>query len=368
MNKWKLTSHGRILVVGIILIIAYKIINNFEDIWSAFGTVLSTMGPFFAGILIAFFLYRPVCKVNKWVKSCKFRPVKRYSMGISTLLVYSAILCALAVTVKYIVPIIYANIEDFVTNIPKYYSVLSKFLEEHELFSNLNLMKFINDNLISKLNLTTLNQYIGLVSRVANYFLSAFMSVIFSIYIILEKEAIVSFFYRIFLTETPSKPVMMAVKYVQKTVGVFYSYFSGLFLDALIMGTSTFLMLFCFQVPYAPLMGVITAIGNMIPFFGPIVSTVIIFIVSVLTIGPLRSIWVVLALFIMAQLDSNVLQPKIISNSVGVSPLLVLLSVTVFGGLFGAIGMFLGVPVIAAIKLVLIEDWLDDRKMNASQG
>ena len=57
MNKWKLTSHGRILVVGIILIIAYKIINNFEDIWSAFGTVLSTMGPFFAGILIAFFVF-----------------------------------------------------------------------------------------------------------------------------------------------------------------------------------------------------------------------------------------------------------------------------------------------------------------------
>lgn len=365
MKKWKITGQGQILIIGIILILAYKIINNFEHIWFAFGDILSTLGPFFAGILIAFFLYRPVRKVNELMSRCRIRLVQKFSLVISTLLVYCVILLILVLTIQFVLPIIYDNIEDFVIHIPKYYAVLESFLEEHELLNDLNLTQFINDNLIKKLNLSTLNQYIGLVSKVANSFLSAFMSVIFSIYIILEKEAVFSFFKRIFQVNDPKRPTVILIHYARKTIDLFYSYFSGLFLDALIMGITSFLVLSCFKVPYAPLMGVITAVGNMIPFFGPIVSTVTIFIVSLLTIGPLRSIWVVLALFVMAQLDSNVLQPKIISNSVGVSPLLVLLSVTVFGGLFGAAGMFLGVPVVAAIKIV-VEDYLDDRKINAT--
>lgn len=365
MKKWKFTSQGQVLVIGVILILAYKLINNFEDIWFAFCKVLATLGPFFAGILIAFFLYRPVRKVNGLLQRCRVRLVRRFSMAISTLSVYCVILFLLSLTVKFVIPIIYENIEDFVVHIPRYYTELTAFLEKHELFENLNLTQFINDNLIKKLNLSTLNQYIGLVSRVANYFLSAFMSIIFSIYIILEKDDIVSFFKRLFRVDDPTGHVAKAVEYIRKIINLFYSYFSGLFLDALIMGIASFLMLTCFQVPYAPLMGVITAVGNLIPFFGPIVSTVIIFTVSLLTIGPLRSIWVILALFVMAQLDSNVLQPKIISNSVGVSPLLVLLSVTVFGGLFGAAGMFLGVPVTATMKIV-VNDILDDGRLNGS--
>lgn len=367
MKKWKFTGHGQVLVIGVILILAYKLINNFEDIWFAFCHVLAILGPFFAGILIAFFLYRPVRKVNELLSRCKIRLVRRFSLVISTLAVYCVILFLLSLTIQFVIPIIYENIEDFVIHIPRYYAVLESFLEENELFQDLNLSKFINDNFIDKLNLSTLNQYIGLLSKVANYFLSVFMSIIFSIYIILEKNAIVAFFKRVFQVNDPTEPTVILIHYARKTIDLFYSYFSGLFLDALVMGIASFLVLTCFQVPYAPLMGVIAAVGNMIPFFGPIVSTVVIFIVSLLTIGPLRSIWVIIALFVMAQLDSNVLQPKILGNSVGVSPLLVLLSVTVFGGLFGAAGMFLGVPVVAAVKIV-IEDYLDDRKINGAKS
>ncbi len=365
MKKWKLTGQGQILIIGLLLIFAYKIINNFEYIWFAFLKVLSTMSPFFTGLIIAFFLYRPVKKLNGWISRCKGKGIKRFSMAISTLLVYLIIFSTLSLIVKYFVPILYKNIEDFISQVPKYYAVLENFMEKYDLFEYININQFVKNTILPKLNLATLNQYIGIISKIANSFLSAFMSIVFSIYIILEKDAVFAFFKRMFFIKNPSKGTVTVLFFASKMVTLFYSYFSALFIDALIMGSATFLILSGFQVPYAPLLGVLAAFGNLIPFFGPIVSTVIVAMVSFLTVGWLRSVWILLAMFIMAQLDSNVLQPKILSHSVGVSPLLVLLSVTVFGGLFGATGMIVGVPLVAAIKFVL-SDLLDDKKLNGS--
>ena len=365
MKKWKLTGQGQILMIGLLLIFAYKIINNFEHIWFAFLKVLSTMSPFFAGLIIAFFLYRPVKKLSGWIGRCKGRIIKRFSMAISTLLVYLIIFSTLSLIVKYFVPILYKNIEDFISQVPKYYAVLENFMEEYDLFEYININQFVKNNILPKLNLATLNQYIGIISKIANSFLSAFMSIVFSIYIILEKDSVFAFFKRMFFIKNPGKGTVTVLFFASKMVTLFYSYFSALFIDALIMGSATFLILSGFQVPYAHLLGVLAAIGNLIPFFGPIVSTVVVAIVSFLTVGLLRSVWILVAMFVMAQLDSNLLQPKILSHSVGVSPLLVLLSVTVFGGLFGATGMIIGVPLVAAIKFVL-SDLLDDKKLNDS--
>lgn len=365
MKKWKLNGQGQILTIGLVLILAYKIINNFEYIWYAFLKVLSTMSPFFTGIVIAFFLYRPVKKLANVLNRCKIKFIKRFSMAISTLFVYFVIFFALSFTVKYFVPILYKNIEDFINQVPKYYSVVEQFLEQNKWFESINLDRFVKENILPKLNLNTLNQYLGLVSKIANSFLSAFMSIIFSIYIILEKDSIFSFIKRIFVLQAHSNTTWAVMYFLTKTVELFYSYFSGLFFDALIMGSSSFIILSCFGVPFAPLLGVISGVGNLIPFFGPIIATLVISLVSLLTVGPLRLVWILIAVFVLSQLDSNVIQPKILSHSVGVSPLLVLLSVSVFGGLFGATGMIIGVPLVAAIKFVL-SDYLDDRKINGS--
>lgn len=365
MKKFKLTGQGQFLIIGLFLIVAYKIINNFEHIWYAFLKVLSAMGPFFAGIVIAFFLYRPVKKLNKLVSRCKIKVVSRFSMAISTLLVYLVIFAGLTFTVKYFVPILYKNIEDFIGQVPRYYAVFEQFMEKYDLFEYINIDQFVKNNILPKLNLATLNQYLGLVSKIANSFLSAFMSVIFSIYIILEKDAVFAFFKRLFASENPRMGTLAVMYYASKMIELFYSYFSGLFLDALIMGGASFLVLSGFGVPYAPLLGVLSGIGNMIPFFGPIIATLVIATVSFLTVGALRSVWILIVMFLLAQLDSNLIQPKILSHSVGVSPLLVLLAVSVFGSLFGAVGIIVSVPLVAAVKIVL-SDFLDDRKLNGS--
>jgi predicted PurR-regulated permease PerM len=92
----------------------------------------------------------------------------------------------------------------------------------------------------------------------------------------------------------------------------------------------------------------------MIPFFGPIAATVLIYVVSALAMGPVQALWVLLAQVVLGQIDGNFIQPKIIGETVGISPFWVVFAVIVFGGLWKFTGMILGVPLVAAVRMVCI--------------
>jgi len=105
----------------------------------------------------------------------------------------------------------------------------------------------------------------------------------------------------------------------------------------------------------------------MIPFFGPIVSAVIVYIICALVMGPFPALWALLFQIIVGQLDSNLIQPKIVGGSVGISPLWVIFAVTFFGGIWGPLGMIIGVPVVAAIRF-LYHDYREDGKLDGNLG
>ena len=157
----------------------------------------------------------------------------------------------------------------------------------------------------------------------------------------------------------------MCLVYVKKIVMLFYSYFSGLATDAVIAGVISVIGLSVMKVPYALLLGVIVAIGNMIPFFGPIVSTVLVALISLISGGIWRLIPVMIFMAVLYILDGYLIQPRIIGKSTGIKPLLVLIAVLVFGDLFGILGMIAGVPLIATLKMIL-DDYLDDGKIDGS--
>ena len=117
--------------------------------------------------------------------------------------------------------------------------------------------------------------------------------------------------------------------------------------------------------PYAALMAVIVMVFNMIPYFGPFIGAVPPVLVTLLVQGIYPAIWIALFIFLLQQFDGIVLGPKILGNSVGVSPFWVIFAIMIFGGWFGISGMIFGVPLIAAIRM-LTTDLLDDAKMNMS--
>jgi len=357
-NKW-----GKLVLSGAALILIYKLFNNFDDVSGAFDTLIDTLFPIITGLAIAFFLSKPSEKLANVISKIRFKVIQKNALVISVILLYAAILVVLGISVKFVAPKIYRNIEELAINIPTYFQALNKFIMENDILSKFNGLEFIGDKLAEMFAPTQLNKYIGIISGIANSFMSFFLAIILSIYMIIEKEDVFAFLKKFSERFLPERTKNVIYVYGRKTVERFYSYFTGLALDAVIVGIICSLFFSVIKIPYAPLLGLLVAVGNLVPFFGPITANIIIFIITAITAGPFKALWVIIFQILFGQVDGNIIQPKILSNSTGISPLLVLIAVIIFGDLFGFLGMIIGVPLFAVIKDVVV-DYVDDGKLD----
>ena len=106
-------------------------------------------------------------------------------------------------------------------------------------------------------------------------------------------------------------------------------------------------------VKYAVLLGFMIGLFNLIPYLGAIIAVVIAGLITLLTGGIYQAIWMLVIVIILQQIDANIINPKIIGNSLQISPILIIFSVTIIGSYFGIMGMFLAVPIVAVIKLMI---------------
>jgi len=106
-------------------------------------------------------------------------------------------------------------------------------------------------------------------------------------------------------------------------------------------------------VKYAILLGFMIGLFNLIPYLGAIIAVVIAGLITLLTGGIYQAIWMLVVVIILQQIDANIINPKIIGNSLQISPILIIFSVTLIGSYFGIMGMFLAVPIVAVIKLMI---------------
>ena len=117
------------------------------------------------------------------------------------------------------------------------------------------------------------------------------------------------------------------------------------------------------HIKFAPLLGFIIGLFNMIPYFGAIIAVVLSALITAITGGISQAIWMIIIVTIVQQIDANIINPKIVGDSLKISPLLVIIAVTVGGAYFGVVGMFLGVPVVAVLK-ILINDYIEYKNKN----
>jgi len=117
------------------------------------------------------------------------------------------------------------------------------------------------------------------------------------------------------------------------------------------------------KIRYALLISVIVGVTNMIPYFGPFIGAVPAVIITFFD-SPINALWVTIFIFVLQQFDGLILGPKILGDSVGLSPFWIIFSIVLGGGLYGVIGMFLGVPVIAIVITFTnrLIDWQLEKK------
>ena len=188
--------------------------------------------------------------------------------------------------------------------------------------------------------------------------LDIFVTIIVSVYTLLERGKILKFLKKLSLAIFGKNTTRKISKYFNNTNQIFFKFLISQFLDAVIVGVILTIVLSIMKVKYAVLIGFLIGLFNMIPYFGALAAGAISVLITIITGGVSKAIWMAIAVVIIQQIDANIVNPKIVGDSLEISPLLIIFSVTVGGAYFGIVGMFLAVPVVAVIK-ILIDDYIN---------
>ena len=348
--------------LAVAIIAAYNILGNLAGVAQIIGNILGAIMPFCIGLLIAYILYMPCRSIETLFKKSKKKSfVNKHARGLSILTTY---IIALIV----IVIILVQSLSDLFTNLPGYYnSVTEKIneLPEDNILRSEKATEIINNikniDFTALFNMERIQQYIKSFISAMETILDAFIAVIVSVYILAQRNAIIRFLSK-FTKAVASKNAYEKIKkYFMKSNSVFFKFLTSQVLDAILVGVLVSVALSILQVKYAVLLGFMIGLFNLIPYFGAIVAVVIAILITVLTGGIGKALLMTVVVVILQQIDANIINPKIVGDSLEISQLLVIFAVTLGGAYFGVIGMFLAVPVATVIKLV-IEDFIEERE------
>lgn len=357
------------LLIAITVVIVYKMLDNFSNVTEWFGTFFRILKPFLAGLLISYILFMPCKKIEGILEKSKFKFVKKKARGLSVITTYIIFVLIVIIIINCIFPVLKESVVELVGNIPGYYETLvNKYKELPEdsvlksdvikdkmtELSNIDMRQFLS------INNEKIIEYVKNIINIFSGIFDVFVSIIVSVYILLQRTTIMKFLRR-FARALFKKNTYEAVnKYFTKANEVFFTFISSQLLDAVIVGILTTIAMLIIKVKYAPLIGFTIGLFNMIPYIGAIVAVGIGILITFITGGLGKAIAMAVVVIILQQIDANIINPKIIGVSLEVSPLLVIFSVTVGGAYFGIMGMFLGVPIAVVIKTVL-NDWIDNK-------
>lgn len=359
----RFSSWFSLFLLGAALIVVYKTFDNIDIIWSFAGTIIGILSPFVAGFILAFLLYGPSHRLELLLKKAPLSFVDRHARALSVAVVYLVLVALLALLLVFVIPSLVSGIADFIKMIPAYIENAKAMLEEHSqpggLLEGLELSDkwdALYQDLMSKISGITLEEltsYLQGVISAASTIVNTFMSFIISIYMLLSREALVRALRAVMGLFIPDRIMDTLNDYTHRIFKIFYSYLYGQALDALIIGVILSIGMQILGVPNALLLGLMTGAMNMIPYFGAIIGGAFSILITLLSGGLYKAIFVAIYIVVMQQIDGNILQPRIVGNSIGLKPIYVLLSITIFGGLMGFWGIFLGVPIMAVIQMLI---------------
>lgn len=357
------------LIVAIVVI--YKVLDNFTDIGGWLNELMKVIKPFLMALLLAYLLYIPCRKIEGLYRKNKI--LRKKARGLSVATTYILAILIIALLVKTLVPMLSKSILELAGNLPGYYESAIKYIEElpeDNILKNDIVQEAITKlqeiDITKLLDLDNLTMYIEKVIGIANGIFSTFVTIVVSIYILLERGEILKFIKRLNNSLFNEKNCRRINRYFEKGNEIFFKYISGQVLDAIVVGIIMSIALSIMNVRYALLLGFLIGLFNLIPYFGAIIAVIVTSLITIFTGGFMQAIWVAIILIVLQQIDANIINPKILKDALKISKILIIFSITIGGAYFGVLGMFLGVPVIAVIKM-MIYDYIETNEKNYEQ-
>ena len=374
-----------VFLTAIAIILFTILCLNLDQVKMVWDKTISVIAPFIYGFIIAYLVNPIMLRFEKYVlrfpeKSKIGKKLKR-PLGVTFgMIVFMLIL---SVVVGLVFPQVASSFKDLESKITDYVTaaqnMADSFVREFPLFNGQyeTLSEFLDVNEISADIKSVISNFSNLLAYAADYAIeygkqfvievkNILIGVIAAVYFLLAKERLISKAKKAaaaFLSRRHYINLINLLRFTNKTVGGFIY---GKIIDSIIIGCLTFIVMSLFKMPFALLISVIVGVTNIIPYFGPFIGAIpsafIVFIAD-----PGMTLWFVLMIFLIQQLDGNVIGPKILGDSTGMTSLAVLVSITIAGGFFGFTGMILGVPA-AAVLCVLFRQKTDNvlRHKNAS--
>ena len=368
---WGITA----LIVAAIVIMFNYFVNHNEAVRMVFSKLWKILAPIIDGIVIAF-LIDPLVKwfetklfpvFNKKLKNYKDLPSwhKKLIRILSLILAYILLLFFAFAFFITVVPQLKDSVLDIYSNFPKYKTNFEIFINRLT-FRHPELKTFVgnieaeySDAFITWRDSVLIPWIQGIVTDMSVYVINTFSAIwnlivgfIVSIYIVLMKENFKGQFKKIVYAIFNAKNGNIIIKNTRMASDKFSGFIIGKIIDSFIVGILMFILCKIFRFEYSALLAIIIGVTNIIPVFGPIFGAIPCTIILLL-IKPIHALYFVIVVIILQLLDGNVIGPKILGNSTGISSFWVIFAITIFGGFWGIPGMIIGVPLFAVIYAIL---------------
>lgn len=355
LKKW--------VILIVIAAISFWIVNNLGIVLSFVNKMVTVFSPFILGCVFAFILNIPMVKIEKRILAItKNKSKKGVVRVISVILAFVLFLLFVGLLLFLLLPELIENVQSLIQSIPELLNDFENFV--------LDLLKKYPDlqvrinELFAKDNLTVIttgilnyvaNGLIGLIGGIISRFITLFTAIIFSIYILCQKEYLQNCGKKLLEAYVPKKRANKIKEVIKLSSDTFTKFISGQCLEAIILGLILFAALIIFKFPYALLISVLTAITALIPIFGAVIAMVVGAILIAIE-NPLQALMFMVVFQVVQQFEGNFIYPRVVGKSVGLSPMWTLLAITVGGSLFGVMGMLVGLPLASIVYALIRSD------------
>lgn len=361
----KFNFKGRYFIISLYalgVLVAYSLFSSLLDNMPVFlgylGNFLGILTPVIYGFALAFIL-NPLVKFFERVSSKaldKKKPHPRINRGLAIGAAFLVLLIVVVGVVALLVPQLVTSLTDLAANMPSYYDTAEKWVLNllNDFHISEEQMKMVQDSWDQILNdmINWLKGFIPVLGNaafgVAMGIKDLFFGIFISIYMLLSKDLFARQTKKIIYALCKKNIADRTIELTRQTNKVFTGFLSGKILDSLIIGSICFLFMALFGLPYAPLVSVIITVFNMIPMFGPFIGAIP-SILLILLVDPFKALIFTVFIILLQQADGNFIGPKILGESTGLSGFWVIVAILVGGGLWGIVGMIIGVPAFAVI-------------------
>ena len=362
------------LLVIILGVLFFFLIYKIDVIFAVIEKILGILMPVILGAVIAYLLI-PVDEYfekiylkyfGKHLKTeAKRKKIIRIGGVATSILLFLIILFML---IYLVVPQIYFNTRNLILALPGQVRDLMEWITEKmsddtELSSIVTriyqeamnfLSTWVKTDMLDQLYLV-IDGVLGALNVVAEFFIG----IIIAVYLMISRETFMSQGKKVIYAFFNDEHAEMFIQLLKECNRIFGGFINGKLLDSLIIGILCFIGASLLQMPYSVLVAVIIGVTNVIPFFGPYIgaipSTILIMLAS-----PSKGLIFIVFILVLQQFDGNILGPKILGDSIGLSPFWIIFAILLGGGLFGIVGMLFGVPVFAVFYF-LVKSFIDYR-------